>query len=220
MLPEQGFGDTLMALRFLPALAERCLDRVLSSHLLSDVEDVCDRAVIYYGGKIQAMGTLKDLLCEQDSVRITLPVLPKEKMQKILDLIRKDVAEGDVDVDNPTQNLESYFLEKVNEAKASEEDTSGATSGSQVADYLRGGQPVKTAADKKLERLSAPQEKKKPRDEKPAEPVPTVDKSKLEKLASDKPTAEPKKMAVKKKTAKPIDSGKLSALMGNDPEKE
>ena len=41
-------------------------------------------------------------------------------------------------MDNPTQNLESYFLNIVNEAKESEEETSGATSGSQVAEYLRG----------------------------------------------------------------------------------
>jgi len=40
------------------ALARRGKTVILSSHLLSDVEDVCDRVVIYYGGKIQAMGTL------------------------------------------------------------------------------------------------------------------------------------------------------------------
>ena len=38
------------------ALARRGKTVILSSHLLSDVEDVCDRVVIYYGGKIQAMG--------------------------------------------------------------------------------------------------------------------------------------------------------------------
>ena len=38
------------------ALARRGKTVILSSHLLSDVEDVCDRVVIYYGGKIQAAG--------------------------------------------------------------------------------------------------------------------------------------------------------------------
>src|SRR5258706_10886239 len=38
------------------ALRRRGKTVILSSHLLSDVEDVCDRVVIYYGGKIQAMG--------------------------------------------------------------------------------------------------------------------------------------------------------------------
>ena len=34
------------------ALAKRGKTIILSSHLLSDVEDVCDRVVIYYGGRI------------------------------------------------------------------------------------------------------------------------------------------------------------------------
>ena len=41
------------------ALARRGKTVILSSHLLADVEDVCDRVVIYYGGKVQAMGTLE-----------------------------------------------------------------------------------------------------------------------------------------------------------------
>src|SRR5437588_9296906 len=44
------------------ALARRGKTVILSSHLLADVEDVCDRVVIYYGGRIQAMGTLQHLL--------------------------------------------------------------------------------------------------------------------------------------------------------------
>jgi len=121
------------------ALKNRGKTVILSSHLLSDVEDVCDRVVIYYGGKIQADGTLKELLTERDSVRITLPVLPREAMENILSIIRRDVAADRIQLDNPTQNLESYFLGVVNRARASEQNTSGATSGSQVAEYLRGG---------------------------------------------------------------------------------
>ena len=45
---------------------------ILSSHLLSDVEDVCDRVVIYYGGKIQAAGTLNELLAKPDTLRIKI----------------------------------------------------------------------------------------------------------------------------------------------------
>lgn len=121
------------------ALKNRGKTVILSSHLLSDVEDVCDRVVIYYGGKIQADGTLKELLTERDSVRITLPVLPRDAMENILSTIRRDVAADRIQLDNPTQNLESYFLGVVNRARASEQNTSGATSGSQVAEYLRGG---------------------------------------------------------------------------------
>ena len=120
------------------ALKNRGKTVILSSHLLSDVEDVCDRVVIYYGGKIQADGTLKELLTERSSVRVTFPTLPREAMENILTTIRRDVAADRIQLDNPTQNLESYFLGVVNRARASEQNTSGATSGSQVAEYLRG----------------------------------------------------------------------------------
>src|SRR5437867_2586208 len=92
------------------ALARRGKTVILSSHLLSDVEDVCDRVVIYYGGHIQAMGPLSVLLARPDAVRITTPLLSREKLQRVLDLIRTDVAEDKISLDTPTQNLENYFL--------------------------------------------------------------------------------------------------------------
>jgi len=120
------------------ALRARGKTVILSSHLLSDVEDVCDRVVIYYGGKIQADGTLKELLTERDSIRVTFPALAREKVEGILSAIQREVPADRVKLDNPSQNLESYFLGVVNRARASEQ-TAGATSGNQVAEYLRGG---------------------------------------------------------------------------------
>src|SRR5205809_7828947 len=117
------------------ALARRGKTVILSSHLLSDVEDVCDRVVIYYGGKIQAMGTLKELLAKPDTLRITTPVLPRETMERVLEILRKDAVAGEVRVDNPTQNLESYLLGVVEKARESAAETSGAISGSRVAAY-------------------------------------------------------------------------------------
>ena len=109
------------------ALARRGKTVILSSHLLSDVEDVCDRVVIYYGGKIQAMGTLKELLATPDAIRITTPALPRETMERVLEIIRKDVAGAKVEIDNPTQNLESYFLDVVQNARRAAAETSGAS---------------------------------------------------------------------------------------------
>jgi len=43
-------------------LAKRGKTVLLCSHLLADVEDVCDRIAILYGGKIQAKGKVADLL--------------------------------------------------------------------------------------------------------------------------------------------------------------
>ncbi len=201
-------------------LAERGKTVILSSHLLADVEDVCDRAVIYYGGKVQAVGALGDLLSERDSVRITVPVLPKETMNRVMDVIRKDVNEDRIQVDNPTQNLESYFLNVVNKAREEDQDTSGATSGHQVAEYLRGGKTVKSATDKMLDRLTEGIEKKEPKVVS-APKEETVDTAKLDSLAEAKPEPKPKVTSVadKEDDLKKADE-KLSGLLGGSNEKE
>ena len=201
------------------ALARRGKTVILSSHLLSDVEDVCDRVVIYYGGKIQAAGTLKELLAEPDTLRITTPVLPRETLEKVLAIIRKDISSGDVRVDNPTQNLESYFLDVVNKARAAQE-TSGAQSGARVAEYLRGGMEAKPAAEKVLERLTLPQVAPTVAEAKVAVSAAAqkVDEKKLEALTqASQPTPQPSKPAPAVE-AKPVDLSKadekLSSLLG------
>ena len=60
---------------------------ILSSHLLSDVEDVCDRAVIYYGGKVQQYGTLEELLTERDSIQFTMPVLSESAQKEVMEVM-------------------------------------------------------------------------------------------------------------------------------------
>jgi ABC-2 type transport system ATP-binding protein len=168
------------------ALARRGKTVILSSHLLSDVEDVCDRVVIYYGGKIQAMGPLKDLLARPDSIRITTPALPRQTMELVLQMIRKEVAEDKVRVDTPTQNLESYFLEVVQKARQAAAETSGATSGARVAAYLRPEGDGKPASEKLLERLTAPTPQA-PLAPAATAPADSVDAKKLESLTQAAP---------------------------------
>lgn len=198
------------------ALARRGKTVILSSHLLSDVEDVCDRVVIYYGGKIQAMGTLKELLATPDAVRITTPVLPRESMEKVLEIIRRDIALDKIRIENPTQNLESYFLDVVQKARAAQE-TSGAQSGARVAAYLRGDTEAKPATDKILERLTTA-EQPSPAPAPVAQPVPSASEQKLDELTkAPEPVSQPPKPAPATE-AKPLDLSKadekLSSLLG------
>jgi ABC-2 type transport system ATP-binding protein len=222
------------------ALAQRGKTVILSSHLLSDVEDVCDRAVIYYGGRIQAQGPLHELLAKPDSVRITAPVLSRETTEKVLNLIRAEVGDT-VRLENPTQNLESYFLGVV-EAARRQAETSGATSGNRVAEYLRGAgdsgahpgaHTGSHQAESVLERLSRPTESATPivsevaapaqpsteavleslvRQETPAAPAPASQVS-----SSSPSPAQPAKTAAPE-PAKPVDLSKandaLSGLLG------
>jgi len=201
------------------ALARRGKTVILSSHLLSDVEDVCDRVVIYYGGKIQAMGTLKELLATPDVVRITSPVLSRKTLERALEVIRKDVNDDKIKIDNPTQNLESYFLDVVRKARQAAEATSGATSGHRVAAYLRGDAEGKPATEKMLERLTAAQAT-------PAEPVAApqpvhkVNEGKLEALMHAQ-EATPAPAPTPAETPKQADlekaNEKLSSLLGKKP---
>jgi hypothetical protein len=158
---------------------------------------------------------LRQLLAKPDAIRITMPPLGRESMQKVLDLIRRDVAADKVQIDNPTQNLESYFLEVVRKAKESMAETSGATSGSRVAAYLRGDAEAAPAGDKLLERLTVSNAPK------PEEPVPAtvapqqkIDQTKLASLA--KPTEAPAPAPAPKPA--PVDlkqaNEKLSSLLG------
>lgn len=201
------------------ALARRGKTVILSSHLLADVEDVCDRVVIYYGGRIQAMGTLKELLTEPDTLRITTPVLSRETLERVLEVIRRDAAADNVRVDNPTQNLESYFLEVVQKARQAAAETSGAVSGARVAPYLRANLQEPPAAEKILERLALP-EIAKPEVPPPAPPPePALNEQKLETLTKAAEPAPPPSQPIPAAKEKPADLSKadekLSSLLGN-----
>jgi ABC-2 type transport system ATP-binding protein len=197
------------------ALARRGKTVILSSHLLADVEDVCDRVVIYYGGKVQAAGTLKELLATPDAMTISAPILPRETVRKILELIRQDVAEEKVRIDTPTQNLESYFLGVVQKARQSEE-TSGATSGNRVAAYLRGdADRAVSQADKVLERLTLPTAAAGTPVVQKAEPIEAVDHKKLEELtrAKSEPVMEPAAPGLDRQAELEQANEKLSSLL-------
>lgn len=139
------------------SLAARGKTVILSSHLLADVEDVCHRVVIYYGGRIQATGAMKELLSTPDLLRLTTPALSRELMAEVLNLLRREIHPERIQVEVPTKNLETYFLEVVQRARESAQQTSGASSGNRVADYLAGPNPPPHPRDSILERLSSTQ---------------------------------------------------------------
>jgi len=202
------------------ALARRGKTVILSSHLLADVEDVCDRVVIYYGGKVQAMGALKELLATPDTLRITTPVLPRETLERVLEIIRHDTATDRVCVDNPTQNLESYFLDVVQKARQAAAETSGSISGARVAEYLRGGIEEKSVTEKILERLALPETARPTAVLRPASQAePKADDKKLEALTkAAEPAPPPAKLAPAAEREQPVDLSKadekLSSLLG------
>ncbi len=135
---------------------------IVTSHLLNDVEEVCDRIIVLYGGRIRANGPIDELLTIQANNTITTPSLRPEAMQKILDTLKEVVPEGNFSFKHPRMTLEDFFLDIVSQAKKESLETSGAQSGGQIASYLTG--TPKEDAEKVLLRLSKERVEEPPED--------------------------------------------------------
>ncbi len=110
---------------------------LLSSHILADVEDVCDRVYILYGGQQRASGDIGELLCNQNKTQLITPTLTEQTISKIRDLVRADVGNQDFSVSHPHDKLEDFFLRIVHEAQAANIKTSGARVGGEVPEFLK-----------------------------------------------------------------------------------
>ncbi len=136
-------------------LARRGKTVLLCSHLLADVEDVCDRVAIMFGGKVHAQGTVHDLLVQSDTTTIQTPTLDVETISEIEELLERR-GRCIERIDQPRQKLEDLFLDIVQKAQSAGLVTSGATSGGAIASFLTAeGQPEGEAV---IERLMQPQE--------------------------------------------------------------
>ena len=118
-------------------LGKRKKTILLSSHLLADVEDVCDRMVILYGGRIRAEGDSDALLRDSQRTTINSARLSQGTIDAVTALIRERERIEVIDVEQPRQRLEHLFLEIVETARAEQIATSGATHGGETAAFLR-----------------------------------------------------------------------------------
>ena len=118
-------------------LGKRGKTVLLSSHLLGDVEDVCDRMVMLYGGKIRAQGTVDELLSDTHSTVIQTPRLAPETIVLIEQVIEKAEGKAIDSVKAPRQRLEEFFMELVEQARQEQVATSGVVHGGTTAEFLR-----------------------------------------------------------------------------------
>lgn len=88
---------------------------LMCSHLLADVQDVCDRIAILHKGELKEMGRVDQLLTVQDVTQIRAR-LPQEAQDEIREVIAKHGGEL-VEMDNPTSTLEELFLSIVHESE-------------------------------------------------------------------------------------------------------
>ncbi|MEE2972047.1 MAG: ABC transporter ATP-binding protein [Planctomycetota bacterium] len=201
-------------------LGRRGTTILLSSHLLADVEDVCDRMVILYGGRIHEEGTTGELLSDSDRTVISTPTLDDDTIQEVEEVLRRRgvAIEG---VERPRQRLEDLFMGIVNRAQAEAEETSGALQGGATASFLSGDeseegesliasleQDQQRTEAKAVERSSAPTPP-----EEPATDTKVLDEL-LDEDADERPPAVPETRVPDEPTGH--DSSVIDDLLGNE----
>ena len=114
---------------------------LLSSHLLADVEDVCDRITIMYGGSQRAAGTIGELLRHEDRTQITTEKLLPETVEKVGELVHDLENKKILNVGAPSDRLETFFMKTVERAQAANVASSGARAGGKIPEFLGSTQP-------------------------------------------------------------------------------
>jgi len=198
---------------------------ILSSHLLADVEDVCDRMVVLYGGRIRAQGTAEELLSDTAKTIIQTPRLSSETISRIEGVLEREGLAIDR-VQAPRQKLEDLFMEIVQAAQREHVVTSGALHGGATAAFLRSD----ADGDELIEALVRPDEPVKAARAAvaptPAQKGPREDvlKSLIE-PQGDRDAAAPASVVAKAGQPSPqsgaaaapeVDRGVLDALLGGD----
>jgi len=190
-------------------LAERGKTILLCSHLLADVEDVCDRIAIMYGGKIQTQGRVRELLQQTNKRQITTDAISDTAVEKIKQIVHDENAE--CQVTSPMDKLETFFIRTVTAAQQQAQPTSGAVSTTKIGDFLTQREEVESILDKLV---SAPVSKQASGDIPATEKVaaaesarPKADEQLLSKLTSSVEPSESKAAAREEKIkTEPVES--------------
>lgn len=90
---------------------------IMCSHLLADVQDVCDRIAILHQGELKELGRVADLLTVADVTQIRAKGLSDACKTDIRETIARHQGEL-LGMENPTTTLEDIFLRIVRESEA------------------------------------------------------------------------------------------------------
>jgi len=211
-------------------LAKRGKTILLCSHLLADVEDICDRIAILYGGRIQAKGRVKSLLQQTDKKLITTGSISNTAVERIKQIVQDERA--DCVVTSPMDKLETFFIKTVAAAQQQGRGTSGAVSplgvpgtdaAAQISDFLVSQSVEESILDKLVSSpLSSEPSAQQPTTEK-VKPVKTSEAKTDEQLLSElsehteSTKAEPeevKTQPVEPTEQVPLETGKEETLTG------
>lgn len=89
---------------------------LLCSHLLGDVQEVCDRILMLYRGRVISEGPIREMLAKRDHIGVDFRNLPPEGLEEIRRMAEKYGSEV-VDVEPSTETLEEFFIKTVEASK-------------------------------------------------------------------------------------------------------
>jgi ABC-2 type transport system ATP-binding protein len=90
---------------------------VMCSHLLADVQDVCDRIAILFRGELKVIGSVQELLEAKEETQLLTSELSDDVVKEVEEVLKKHGANLKK-VAHPTSTLEDLFLRTVAESEA------------------------------------------------------------------------------------------------------
>jgi ABC-2 type transport system ATP-binding protein len=87
---------------------------ILCSHLLADVQDVCDRITILFRGKMQTLGDVRDLCQVKDVTQVEATGLNQQQIEDLRTFVSR-MGNGSARITHPTTTLEDLFIRVVRE---------------------------------------------------------------------------------------------------------
>ena len=109
-------------------LAGNGVSVLMSSHLLADVEDICDRVAVLSRGELRAEGSIGELLRKPEAVRYLVEGLSDAQSAALRETIERQVGRP-VKQDCPAMSLEAFFLQVV--------DKEGIGKAFEIAPFLK-----------------------------------------------------------------------------------
>ncbi|WP_372368824.1 ATP-binding cassette domain-containing protein [Candidatus Uabimicrobium sp. HlEnr_7] len=158
---------------------------LLCSHLLSDVEDVCDRFCILYNGHKICEGDIDTLLENEDVMQVTSKGLDPDRQKRLAHWFAKEGVEV-YQLGNKKQRLESFFLQQIE--KAREEQMEQQKTKRELKEFVAEVQKDQQPKDVLEQLVAKPVEKEQPKVKE--EPAPEVKVEDLIKKEQPKSTEE------------------------------
>jgi ABC-2 type transport system ATP-binding protein len=138
---------------------------LLSSHLLAEVQDVCDRICILYGGKKIAEGRVDEVLLKKNTAQVSFPAVSTQITEKIRDFALNASGSADVKLSSPVESLEDFFLREIEKLQGESKSRKAALENKpaeklSILQELSAGEPRGIKKEKKTPPEPAVSEKK------------------------------------------------------------